>query len=98
MRPLRDGKHNSRVGCLTRFPMPRHKYGVDLPERFKEYKPYYRYMKRCKGFREALMHGGAVVHDYDLNTTMHLRLRKDGKTIYDDAAWYFFEHTHDVLT
>lgn len=97
MRPLRDGKHNSRVGCLTRFQMPRHKYGVDLPEYIKEYKKYYRYMKRCKSFREALMHGGAVLVDEDMHATMHLRLRNDGKTIYDDAAWYFAP-THEVLT
>lgn len=59
-------------------------------------KNYY-YICLYKSFGESLIHVGAVVHDYDLNTTMHLRLRKDGKTIFDNAAWYFAP-THEALT
>ena len=74
---------------IKRYAMSGRLIGIDLPERFKEYKRFYRYMKRCKSFREALMHGGAVVYNEDSHSILHLRLRKDGKTIFDDAAWYF---------
>lgn len=63
--------------------------GDNLSEKDKEYRVYYRWLKRSKSLREDLMHGGVIVDDYDLNRTLHLRLRPDGKTIFDDAAWYF---------
>lgn len=63
--------------------------GDNLLETDKDYRMYYRKLKRSKSFRESLMHGGVIVFDYDLNKILHLRLRPDGKTIFDDAAWYF---------
>ena len=62
--------------------------GDDLSKKDKDYRVYYRMLTRSKSFRETLMHGGVTVNDYDLNRTLHLRLRPDGKTIFDDAAWY----------
>lgn len=62
--------------------------GFDLSPRDEKYRHYYRLMKRSKRFREELV-GGIIVHNHDIGKTLHLRLRKDGKTIFDDADWYF---------